>query len=222
MTAFVTREALHSELDSVTVIDAQPPTPYGQRHLPGAVNLVAEDSDAHVLGAVPDTAAAVVVYSTDAACGRAPELAARLEALGYAQVRIYREGIEDWIGAGLAIERPRAVTLELSDLALGPTAFLFEGFPRAGVDVSIFVTRTPPGRAVELHVHPYAETFLLLEGRGRWTRGEETVELQPEGMLVVPPDTPHGFRNVGDVPLLVVSVHERGTLRQTWLGADPA
>jgi mannose-6-phosphate isomerase-like protein (cupin superfamily) len=222
MTAFVTREALHSELDSVTVIDAQPPTPYGQRHLPGAVNLVAEDSDEHVLGALPDTPAALVVYSTDAACGRAPELAARLEALGYPDVRIYREGIEDWVGAGLAIERPRAVTLELSDLALGPTAFLFEGFPRAGVDVSMFVTRTPPGRAVELHVHPYAETFLLLEGRGRWTRGEETVELQPEGMLVVPPDTPHGFRNVGDVPLLVVSVHERGTLRQTWLGEDPA
>jgi len=41
-------------------------------------------------------------------------------------------------------------------------------------------------------------------------------------MLVVPPDTPHGFRNVGEVPLLVVSVHERGTLRQTWLGEDPA
>jgi mannose-6-phosphate isomerase-like protein (cupin superfamily) len=222
MTAFVTREGLHSDLDSVTVVDAQPPTPYGQRHLPGAVNLVAEDSDEHVLGALPDTAAAVVVYSTDADCGRAPELAARLEALGYADVRIYGEGIEDWVAAGLAIERPRAVTLELSDLALGPTAFLFEGFPRAGVDVSMFVTRTPPGRAVELHVHPYAETFLLLEGRGRWTRGDETVELQPEGMLVVPPDTPHGFRNVGDVPLLVVSVHERGTLRQTWLGEDPA
>jgi mannose-6-phosphate isomerase-like protein (cupin superfamily) len=222
MTAFVTREALHSDLDSVTVVDAQPPTPYGQRHLPGAVNLVAEDSDEHVLGALPDTTAALVVYSTDADCGRAPELAARLEALGCPDVRIYREGIEDWVRAGLAIERPRAVTLELSDLALGPTAFLFEGFPRAGVDVSMFVTRTPPGRAVELHVHPYAETFLLLEGRGRWTRGEETVELQPEGMLVVPPDTPHGFRNVGEVPLLVVSVHERGTLRQTWLGEDPA
>ena len=222
MTAFVTREALHSDLDSVTVVDAQPPTPYGQRHLPGAVNLVAEDSDEHVLGALPDTTAALVVYSTDAACGRAPELAARLEALGCPDVRIYREGIEDWVRAGLAIERPRAVTLELSDLALGPTAFLFEGFPRAGVDISIFVTRTPPGRAVELHVHPYAETFLLLAGRGRWTRGEETVELEPEGMLVVPPDTPHGFRNLGDAPLLVVSVHERGTLRQTWLGEDPA
>jgi rhodanese-like protein len=140
MTAFATREVLHADVDSVTVVDAQPPTPYGQRHLPGAVNVVAEDSDEHVLGALPDTAAAVVVYSTDADCGRAPELAARLEALGYADVRIYGEGIE----------------------------------------------------------------------------------LRPEGMLVVPPDKPHCFRNVGDVPLLVVSVHERGTLRQTWLGEDPA
>jgi mannose-6-phosphate isomerase-like protein (cupin superfamily) len=218
----MTRDELHAALDRVIVVDAQPPARYGQRHLPRALNLVAEDSDEHVRGALPDMAAAIVVYSTDAACRRAPELAARLEALGFSDVRIYREGLEDWVGAGLEVDGPRAVTLALSDLARGPTAFLFEGFPRAGVDVSIFVTRTPPGRAVELHVHPYAETFLLLAGRGRWTRGEETVELEPEGLLVVPPDTPHGFRNIGDVPLLVVSVHERGTLRQTWLGEDPA
>jgi mannose-6-phosphate isomerase-like protein (cupin superfamily)/rhodanese-related sulfurtransferase len=221
MPTFISRDELHAALPSVTVVDALPPGPYGQRHLPGAINLVAEDSDEHVAGALPDKAAAIVAYSTDGDCSRAPDLAARLEALGYSDVRVYREGIEDWVGAGLPVERPRAVTLTLSDLALGPTAFLFEGFPRAGVDISMFVTRTPPGRAVELHVHPYAETFLLLEGRGRWTRGEEVFELEPEGILVVPPETPHGFRNVGDVPLLVVSVHERGTLRQTWLGEDP-
>ena len=119
-------------------------------------------------------------------------------------------------------ERVQAVTLDLEELRLNPTAWLFEGHPRAGVDISMFMVRTPPGRAVELHVHPYAETFLLLEGRGRWTRGDEVIELEPEQVIVVPPDTPHGFRNVGDVPLLVVSVHERGTLRQTWLGREPA
>ena len=41
-------------------------------------------------------------------------------------------------------------------------------------------------------------------------------------MLVVPADTPHGFRNVSDVPLLVVTVHESGTLEQTFLGKEPA
>jgi mannose-6-phosphate isomerase-like protein (cupin superfamily) len=89
---------------------------------------------------------------------------------------------------------PRAVTIDVADLAFSPTAALFEGHPRAGVDVSIFIARTPPGAAVELHVHPYAETFLLLEGRGRWTRGDEVVEIEPEQFLTVPPHTPHGLR----------------------------
>ena len=111
---------------------------------------------------------------------------------------------------------------DLDELKFSPTASLFEGGPRAGVDISVFVVRTPPGTAVELHVHPYAETFVLLEGSGRWSAGDDVVELHANQILVVPPDTPHGFRNIGDVPLHVVSVHERGTLRQTWLGRDPA
>ncbi len=114
------------------------------------------------------------------------------------------------------------VTLTLSELATGPTAALFEGGARAGVGSSIFVVRTPPGRAVELHTHPYPETFVLLEGRGRWTAGSEVVELEAEQLIVVPPDTPHGFRNVGQVPLLVVSVHEAPAVDQTWLGEEPA
>jgi mannose-6-phosphate isomerase-like protein (cupin superfamily) len=222
MTTLITRDELRSLLDSVTVVDALPPAPYGKRHLPGALNLVEEDSDEHIAGVLPDRAAAIVTYSTDAGCTRGPDLAARLDALGYTDVRLYRDGIEDWVGAGLPVDRPQGVRLSLAELATGPTAALFEGHPRAGVDISMFVVRTPPGRAVELHVHPYAETFLLLEGRGRWTRGEDVVELAPQDMLVVPPDTPHGFRNIGDVPLLVVSVHERGTLRQTFLGQEPA
>jgi mannose-6-phosphate isomerase-like protein (cupin superfamily) len=117
---------------------------------------------------------------------------------------------------------PEDRRLDLSALAVSPTAFLFEGAARGGVDASMFVTKTPPGRAVELHVHPYHEVFLLLRGRGRWTVGEDVVELEPEQMVVVPPDTRHGFRNIGDEPLLVVSVHERGTVVQDWLGVDPA
>ena len=120
------------------------------------------------------------------------------------------------------VPTPRSVELNLADLQVSPTASLFEGHARAGVDITMFVTKTPPGACVELHVHPYAETFLLLRGRGRWTFGDEVRELEPEQMLVVPAETPHGFRNIGDEPLLVVSVHERGTLQQTFLGKDPS
>jgi mannose-6-phosphate isomerase-like protein (cupin superfamily) len=117
---------------------------------------------------------------------------------------------------------PQVVQLDLDQLQFSPTAWLFEGGKHAGVGISMFMTRTPPGRAVELHVHPYPETFLLLEGTGRWTAGDVVAELAAEQMIVVPPDTPHGFRNTGDVPLLVVSVHEAATVDQTWLGRDPA
>lgn len=115
------------------------------------------------------------------------------------------------------------VTFDLDDLRFNesPTAFLFEGKKRAGIGISMFIVRTPPGRSVELHTHPYSETFLLLEGEGRWTAGDTVVELRPNTMLVVPPDTPHGFRNIGQAPLLVVSVHESGVLDQTFLGIEP-
>jgi mannose-6-phosphate isomerase-like protein (cupin superfamily) len=119
-------------------------------------------------------------------------------------------------------EAPQVVKLDLEDLKLSATAALFEGRERAGIDITMFVVRTPPGRFVELHVHPYSETFVLLEGQGRWTAGETVTELSPNQMLVVPPDTPHGFRNIGDVPLLVVTVHESGTLEQEFLGVEPS
>jgi mannose-6-phosphate isomerase-like protein (cupin superfamily) len=41
--------------------------------------------------------------------------------------------------------------------------------------------------------------------------------MHPDQMLVVPPNTPHGFRNIGDVPPLTVSIHESGELDQTFL-----
>src|SRR2546423_9475084 len=221
---FITRDELRAALEerSVTVVDALPPAAFGARHLPGAINLVAEDADSYVEEVLPGKAAPIVTYSTDGACRRGPELAERLRALGYTDVRAYREGIEDWVRAGLPLDRPRGIQIDVDDLKLNPTAALFEGHRRAGVDIAMFIVRTAPGRSVELHVHPYAETFLLLEGRGRWTRGDEAGELEPEQTLVVPTDIPHGFRNIGNVPLLVVSVHERGTLRQTFLGIEPA
>ncbi len=113
-------------------------------------------------------------------------------------------------------------SIDLDELRVGPTAALFEGGPRAGIGITMFVVRTPPGRFVELHTHPYAETFVLLAGSARWTAGETVLEAEAEHMISVPPNTAHGFRNTGDSPLLVVSVHESPTLVQTLLDEEPA
>src|ERR1700751_3360317 len=115
-------------------------------------------------------------------------------------------------------------TFDLDDMRFddSTTAFLFEGGKRAGIDISMFVVRTRPGGSVELHTHPYPETFLLLDGRGRWTAGDDGIELQPEQMLVVPPQTLPGFPNDGQTPLLVVSVHEAGMIVQNFTDREPA
>ena len=114
--------------------------------------------------------------------------------------------------------RRMPTAIDFSDISFSRTAWLFEGGKQT--DVSIFLVRTPPGGGVGLHVHPYAETFVLLEGHGRWTVGDETLELQAEQIVVVPPETPHGFENTSEGPLLVVSVHDSGTMRQTFLEED--
>jgi mannose-6-phosphate isomerase-like protein (cupin superfamily) len=113
-------------------------------------------------------------------------------------------------------------SIDLDELRVGPTAALFEGGPRAGAGITMFVVRTPPGSFVELHTHPYPETFALLAGSGRWTADGRILDVQAERIISVPADTPHGFRNTGEVPLLVVSVHESPTLIQTFLGEEPA
>ena len=46
-----------------------------------------------------------MTYSTDATCGRGEALAERLRQAGYADVRSYRDGIEDWVAAGLPVEK---------------------------------------------------------------------------------------------------------------------
>jgi mannose-6-phosphate isomerase-like protein (cupin superfamily) len=86
----------------------------------------------------------------------------------------------------------------------------------------MFIVRTLPGRFVELHTHPYAETFVLLAGTGRWTAGETILDVAAEHVICVPAETLHGFRNTGSVPLLVVSVHESPTLIQTFSDREPA
>lgn len=53
---------------------------------------------------LPDKSAAIAVYCSNPACPNSQSVAAKLTALGYTNVRKYREGIEDWVAAGLPTE----------------------------------------------------------------------------------------------------------------------
>lgn len=106
MTTSITRDQLRTAIGdrTVTVVDALPAGPFQRRHLPGALNLVIDDADTDAALLLPDRGATVVTYSTDSACGRGEALADRLDTLGYTDVRVYRDGIEDWVSAGLPVE----------------------------------------------------------------------------------------------------------------------
>src|ERR1700759_2742002 len=96
---------------------------------------------------------------------------------------------------------PSVVRCDLSDLAFSATAALFEGRARAGIGITVFVVRTPPGGGVDLPVHPSSETFILLQGSGRWPDGDRVEDLTADQIKLVPPNLPPGFRNVGETPL---------------------
>ena len=84
----------------------------------------------------------------------------------------------------------------------------------AGAPVSGFVVAAGPGEGPGLHVHPYAETFVVLAGRGRFTVGERTVEAAGGDVLVVPGGTPHRFVGLAPGPLRMVTIHSAARMVQ--------
>jgi rhodanese-related sulfurtransferase len=106
MTALISRDELKVSIDAgtVTVVDTLGGDYYAKQHLPGAVALVPGEVDALASSVLPDRGAAIVTYCTGPSCPNSGQVADRLTALGYANVRKYREGIDDWLGAGLPTE----------------------------------------------------------------------------------------------------------------------
>ena len=100
-----------------------------------------------------------------------------------------------------------ALVIPFADLQIGPTTSLFEGARHGDVEASCFITATPPGGGPSLHVHPYAEVFVVLDGEARYTAGDEEVDVTGGHVVVVPPETPHKFVNTGDRPLRQVNIH---------------
>jgi rhodanese-related sulfurtransferase len=106
MTTLISRDDLRAGIDAgtLTVVDALGGEYYAKQHLPRAVALVEADVAARAAELLPDKAAAIVTYCSNPSCPNSQRVAERLAALGYTDVRKYREGIEDWVAAGLPTE----------------------------------------------------------------------------------------------------------------------
>ncbi len=106
MTSTISRDEVRAGLDAgkLTLVDALPGSYYAQQHLPGAVNLVADDVEQRAGALLPDRDATIVTYCANRPCPNSTQVAAALERLGYTDVRKYADGIEDWVAAGLPTE----------------------------------------------------------------------------------------------------------------------
>jgi len=82
----------------------------------------------------------------------------------------------------------------------------FEGEDH-GSGVSFFLVNNQPGEGPDLHKHPYSETWILRGGKGRFTADGKEVDAGPGDILVVGPETPHKFKNVGTDRLDVICIH---------------
>jgi mannose-6-phosphate isomerase-like protein (cupin superfamily) len=92
----------------------------------------------------------------------------------------------------------------------------FEGAGH-GVAISAFVVDGAPGGGPRLHMHPYAEIFVLQQGRISVTVGDETVDAEGPQVIIAPPDTPHRFTNLGPGRALMVNIHTAETMTTEWL-----
>ena len=82
----------------------------------------------------------------------------------------------------------------------------FEGEAH-GSGVSFFLVNNQPGEGPDLHRHPYSETWIVRGGKGRFTADGKVVDAGPGDILVVGPETPHKFKNVGTDRLDVICIH---------------
>ena len=88
---------------------------------------------------------------------------------------------------------------QVSHLLLAPGQFGTE-------NLAVTWVEGEPGSEQPLHSHPANEqVYVIVGGRGVMTVGEETREVGPGTAILVPPDTPHSIRCVGDERLIFVS-----------------
>ena len=80
-----------------------------------------------------------------------------------------------------------------------------------------------PGEIVPLHTHTVQEVLTFISGEGIATLGAETIPVCADMSLVVPPGTPHGYRNTGAEPLrLVITLADPDARLGKLVEANPA
>ena len=105
--------------------------------------------------------------------------------------------------------------MKLSDLPGREASRQFEGAKHGeGVSIAFYEERTEPGKGPGPHRHPYGEVFILHSGQVRFEVAGEAIDAESGAVVVVPPETVHGFENVGDEPIHMTCIHDAAEMQQ--------
>jgi mannose-6-phosphate isomerase-like protein (cupin superfamily) len=97
----------------------------------------------------------------------------------------------------------------------------------AGIPIRTGIQTSQPGYATRVHSHPYVEVLTVIAGRGEaWLVGPDggevgTIAMAPGVTISIPAGQVHGFRVVGDQPLVTYGIHTFGK-RIVYYQDDPA
>lgn len=102
-------------------------------------------------------------------------------------------------------------------IQINKTAYRFQGSEYGGIPISFFWVFTLPGHGPDLHKHPYEEVFVLQQGQATFTIGDALLEVREGEIVIAPANTPHKFKNSGEEPLQMISIHPSKQVIQEWL-----
>nr|WP_202842364.1 cupin domain-containing protein [Luteimonas saliphila] len=97
----------------------------------------------------------------------------------------------------------------------GPWRGSIEGVALGGAVTVLAYGTDTPGAGPRLHVHPYDETFIVIEGRARFFVGEATIDVAAGEVVLGPAGVPHRFENLGPGRLQTIDIHHSPCWIQT-------
>lgn len=86
-----------------------------------------------------------------------------------------------------------------------------------GATTSLILDRSEPGHGPRLHMHPYDETWVVIDGNVTFQAGDDEYRAGPGDVVIVPPRTPHKFTNDGPRGSHLVCIHASPRMITEWL-----
>jgi mannose-6-phosphate isomerase-like protein (cupin superfamily) len=112
---------------------------------------------------------------------------------------------------------PPLAIIDRNELPIVAGAHELEGYLHGNAPLSIIFVDAPPGSGPGLHRHPYAEVFIVQEGKATFTVGDATEEVSAGQIAVAPANVPHKFVNSGSSPLRQIDIHANDRFVTEWL-----